>query len=122
MPYYDYLWLSQYEIDFLSNNGAEAVVVMPEIVWHLFMLSWVASSIGLFFFINFARKAFIALVIFTALLNPFLGWQVFSPFDAAVVSILNMIDGALIVMAYFTSISVNFNKHLTSSSSVTNNP
>ena len=122
MPYYDYLWLSQYEIDFLSNNGAQAVVVIPDIAYHFLMLSWVASSIGMFFYINLARKAFALILIFTVLLSPFLGWLVFSPIESTIVSILNIIDGALIVMAYFTSISLNFEKHLTNSSSVTNNP
>ena len=110
MPYIDYLWLKDDEIVFLSSNGAKALVVIPDFILHAIFTLWVITAIGLYLYKPIAKKLFLGLVIFTTLLNLLSGYAALSPIEVFLLDTSNMIDGALLVFIYFTSISAKFER------------
>ena len=110
MPYIDYLWLKDDEIIFLSSNGAKALVVLPDLILYTLLALWVITALGLYFYNPIAKKVFLGLVIFSTLLNLFSGYMALSPIEVFLLDTSNMIDGALLVFIYFTSISIKFER------------
>jgi len=108
IPYFHHFWLNEPEIHFWKNNGAQATLILPDFIFHLLMIAWVLTSIGIFYYNKIARSCFLLLIIATTLMTPFLGWSIYTSIESTIIVSLNMIDGALIVMAYLTSISHEF--------------
>ena len=113
VPYIDSNWLSKEELDFVSYNGAFAKIQISSFIGHISFVFWLICSIGMFFYINAARNFFTALVLISLLITPFIGFVSMSPFDATILAALNIIDGALIAIAHFTSVNKNFKNRQT---------
>ena len=113
MPYVDFNWLNENELAYLSANGAFAKILIPNFIFHFIFAFWLIALVGMFFYINAARNLFIALVLFTILLTPFIGFVSLSPIESTLLEVLNIIDGVLIAMILFTSVSDNFKNRLT---------
>lgn len=110
LPFFDYLWLSEEELSLLAATGYGSYIPNhPVIFWGLFV-SWVAASLGLFFFIPFARTAFLVLVVVSSIANFFWGFRVDTPLSIGIAGLVALSDGAIIAMAYLTSVSSYFEK------------
>jgi len=108
MPQFDYLWLDAESIMFLSNNGANAILALPAMAWDVIFLLWLLCIGGMYFYVNMARRVFAMLLVVSIALTPFNGYVAYSPIEYSLVAALDIIDGALVVIAFFTSVSQEF--------------
>jgi len=110
LPSISSTWYTKDEINLLMWDGWGAKI-QPSIIndWLLFF-AWLACSIGLFFTVKYTRELFVFLVITTTILSYFLGFRVTTPLDNVLLNTITMADGAIIYMAYFSSVSEHFKK------------
>lgn len=111
IPYVDYMWLSVEQIQILDLGGFAAIIQTHDITYWGTLVVWLVISIGLYFYSNSARIAFIAFMLINISLSFFYGLSIMSPLEVFIGSIITMIDGALITMMYLTSISGKFNEN-----------
>lgn len=108
LPYFDYHWLSVDELLVLEESGTGAVFIAgSSFAWTIFTV-WMALSLGLYFFVRLAREAFVVFYLATFGLALFMGVQVLTPLEQVVLGVLQVGDGMLIAVAYFTSVSQKF--------------
>ncbi|WP_074870823.1 hypothetical protein [Atopomonas hussainii] len=108
LPFFDYLWLSPDELNLASADGFGSYIPSHiAIYWGLF-IAWFINSIGLFFFSRIARTSFLILLVATTIASFFSGFSVMTPLSAGISSIVMLSDGAIITMAYLTSVSKYF--------------
>lgn len=108
LPYIDSAWLSEKELDVLSYSGYGAYYTFPSfILWGIFVV-WVLSMLGLIYFYDLARKVFLWWLILTSLLTIGSGLDTRTALQAFLANVSTLLDGAIIVMAYFTSVENYF--------------
>lgn len=108
-----YLWefIYDYEtLNLLALNGWRSEVPYYNLVSFSFGFVYLIISIGLFLFNIWARTAFFYLTIATIIITPFLGASVMIKYDLMLSQIVTLLDGVILSMAYFTSISDEFKK------------
>ncbi len=108
LPYVDYHWLSIEELLVLEDSGTGAALIIGDFFsWGMFAF-WIALSFGLYFFVRFSREAFVIFYLVNFGLTLAMGVQVLTPVDQVVLGLLQVGDGMLIAVAYFTSVSQKF--------------
>ena len=110
LPYFDFMWLSKETLEFLSLRGNNSFITLPYSVVNLLYGLWLINSIGLYFYLPISRKVFIILLALSLILLPFVGYVAFSPFEALLITISNTIEGALLILMYFTSVKAKFER------------
>lgn len=80
-------------------------------VSYLFLIFYIVSAIGMLIYLNWARTLFIVLTIASILLSPLAGLSVSTTIDSILGNIIGLCDGAIIFMAYFSSVSSKFTTH-----------
>jgi hypothetical protein len=108
--YVDSSFLSKEELDILSWGGYGASIQMPAFLHWALVASWVPLAFGMYLFKPLARKLYLWLVIIFILANPFFGLFVATGYEYMLYHISTFLDGAILVMAYYTSISNEFSK------------
>lgn len=111
MPYIDYLWLSQNQMDLLNQSGFDAVIPANDFIYWFTLLVWVAVSLGLYFYVKIAKPMFFIIWAASLVLTLFYGTQVTTPFENIIFSLLTLADGIIIAMLLFTSIGEKFAKN-----------
>ncbi len=107
-PYLDYKWLNEDELTILSANYYGSIIPLNDFVdWGLFV-AWIILYIGLWFYIRAARIAFLIFAAITSVANFFWGFSVMTSYEFAIQNVLAMAEGAMLVMAYFTSVRSEF--------------
>ena len=94
--------------DALTWNGYGALVPMHDLVPYAFLIAFGVVSIGLIFFKSWARTGFLFLTAIGFLLSPVIGLSVQTGVDSLLSYFINLSDGAILVMAYLTSINNEF--------------
>ena len=108
LPYFDYHWLSVEELLVLEGSGTGAVFIAGSFfAWAIFTV-WMALSLGLYLFVRLARETFVVFYLANFGLALFMGMQVLTPLEQVVLGVLQVGDGMLIAVAYFTSVSQKF--------------
>ena len=108
MPFYDHLWLSAEMLDLVRWSGYAAIAPVSDLLyWGSFFL-WLLILTGLFLFIRVTRLAFFLYLLVYAMLQILWGVQVSTPIEMFLSSVLGVIDGVLLSMAYFSSVSSEF--------------
>jgi len=110
LPYVDYLWLTEYEIELASAEGYGGYIPQSLVLAWAQLIIWVVISVGLFFFIPLARTAFVLMLVITAITNFLWGFLVMEPISAGLISIITTSDGVILTMMYLTSLSKYFEK------------
>ena len=108
LPYFDAGWYTNEEINLLMWDGWAAKIQTSDTSTWLLFAAWLSCSIGLFFTIKYTRECFVVLVVGTTLLSYFMGFRVTAPIDSVLLNFVTMADGAVIYMAYFSSVSERF--------------
>ncbi len=109
-PYFDVLLLSEEEKNAFTYLGFKAVIVIPEfIIWGLVFL-WFISAFGMFVYFSWARVLFAIWVIISVLSTLVGGLQVNTHIDAFLSYFGNLVDGAILIMAYTSDIRTKFGK------------
>jgi hypothetical protein len=118
----DLVWLfmpwgfvySDQSIQALSWQGFEAYVsnnIAFSISW-LITITYTILSLGLIYFKVWARKGFLFATILFWLISPIYGIQVSSSYEAMFAHLVSMGDGAILAIAYLTSVSKKFSNAL----------
>lgn len=74
-------------------------------------LLYLVASFGLLAFRAWARTMFLVLTIFTTFSAPFLGLSVQGGYDAMVEYIVSLCDGAILALAYLSSLASEFKRN-----------
>ena len=110
LPYIDSAWLSEKELDVLSYAGHGAYYTFPSfILWGIFVV-WVLSMLGLFYFYEPARQVFLWWLILTSFITIGSGLDTRTALQAFLANVSTLLDGAIITMAYLTSVQNYFKK------------
>lgn len=109
-PLLDVKWLSEKELDVLSYIGYGAVLTVPNIVLWGLILAWFVIMIAMFFFVRWSRVAFVTWIAISMLLMTVSGLDVKHPIEAFLTGAGSTLDGAILAIAYFSTISGNFSK------------
>jgi len=108
VPFIDLYWLPEDELNLLSGDGYKSILPShPIIYWGTFSI-WLLVNIGLFFYVKIAKSVFLPLLVIFVVLSMFWGYQVLTPYESTVRSLIDILDGVILVMIYFTSISEKF--------------
>ena len=110
LPYFNFMWLNQESLEFLSKSGNNSILTMPYALVNALYALWLINSVGLYFYYPISRKVFIILLVISLTLIPFVGNVAFSPIEALLITTTNTIEGALLILMYFTSVKVKFEK------------
>lgn len=112
IPYIDYMWLTNEEMQILDLGGFGSKLPNSQIYYWGTLLLWIVISAGLFFYKNIARTAFVIFLIFFSVLGFFDGIMVLSPLEAFLSAIITLSDGAIIAIMYLTTLSSKFNESI----------
>jgi hypothetical protein len=109
LPFFDFSSVySQEELNLLMWDGWNSKLQISITASWLIFSAWLLCSIGLFFTIKYTRECFVFVIIGSTLLSFFQGFRVVPPIDGVLLNLVTMADGAVIYMAYFSSISKRF--------------
>ena len=109
MPSIDKYWLSDEELDLLSANGWGSVFPNSSFIYWPLLAYWVIVSLGLLKRIKIARTLYAIGIVIFSIASFMWGFSVLTPIEAGMSNILSLLDGAILVMAFLTSISNEFN-------------
>ncbi|MCA2937206.1 MAG: hypothetical protein IM445_21640 [Microcystis sp. M015S1] len=98
--------------DLLALHGTGAHYEWHPIIDLLFAFCKLAVSIGLFFFLSWARWLMILMVVTSVLAIPFLGVSVIPPLDSFIGAINGLVDGAIIGLFFSSPIKNYFRKDI----------
>lgn len=108
IPYIEKYWLSDQAMDLVSANGWGALVSVPTIFYWPILGYWIAVSVGLLLRIKPARTAYVVGLVVFSIVDLVSGFVVLLPFEAGLVGITSLLDGAIVAIAYFTSVEREF--------------
>ena len=111
IPVFDYMWLTNEQLQILDLGGFGSYISDSRIFYWGTLTIWLLLSIGLLFYVNIARFAFVICMVIVHVLSFFYGISILSPLEAFIGSLITMADGAIITMMYLTSISGKFNEN-----------
>ncbi len=107
-----YLFLENQEInDALSWSGYGAMIEIHHYIGWMVFLGFAVAFYGMLNFKSWSRPLFVALIAFTHLSTGVQGIAVFTAMDGVLSHLMNLADGATIVLMYFTELSKKFNKN-----------
>lgn len=108
LPYFSG-YLSEDQQSLAGYYGYGAILPVLDIYYYgsWFGFSLVAS-VGMFFIQNWARHLFLCLIILDIVLAPVSGFMVQAPLDTAFSSLSQLVDGAILLMAYTSPLSESF--------------
>jgi hypothetical protein len=104
-------------INLLKSDGY-AAVLNPQ-TWLLtigIFALWIVAYVGLFRFQNWARNLYLVLTIWALFATTLYGIRVVSPMEGVLDLAVNLLDGAILAMAYLSSVKNEFREATVSSS------
>ena len=110
IPYIDSIFHSNEALDILAYSGYGAIIKLPSIYQWFSTLIWLPVSLGMFYYNSIARTLFLVLTIFFALTSTLHGFVVLTGYEVMVYEFTTLLDGVILTMAYFTSVSEKFKK------------
>lgn len=108
IPQFDKYWLSDEALELLGANGWGSFVPNPEILYWPQLIFWSVISIGLLKRIMMARTIYLVGLVAFSVVNFGWGFLVLSPIEAGLYNLICMMDGAILIMSYFTSVAGEF--------------
>jgi len=108
LPYVDYIWLTQDDLDILGLNSYHSFIMLPEIVLWGFFIAGMVINVGLFFFIKPARWMFFIFYLLYLALVPFSGIQILTSYEYLIYTILVLLDGGIFALLTMSEIRFKF--------------
>ncbi len=113
-PYNSDIFYSEGIVYLLRSDGFGGADTLlrysVELGWLLLAL-FVASAVGMFYFMRPARTLFLCLILASLLLKLFFGVSVQSHIDHFLIQLILMTDGVILYMSYFSSVAIRFRMH-----------
>ena len=107
-PHVEPLFFDEERLEIWDSSGFDAILQFPIWYYYLWMALYAVISIGLFQFNPWSRDLLIITYIIGFFLNPIYGTVIESPLSRSVGSLIGLIDGIILGMAYFSPISERF--------------
>ncbi|MBT8062039.1 MAG: hypothetical protein KJO85_05100 [Gammaproteobacteria bacterium] len=108
LPFVDSDFLSEQSLIVLSWARHGALVPFPVWLDYSMFVIWIGSAVGMYFFVPLARSVFVWIYIVLTALTPFFGLNVETGLSQMLFNLVTLFDGAIIAMAYLTSVERNF--------------
>ena len=96
------------EGDLLAVDGYNALFESNTVYFYLIFVVRLLILFGLTTFHRLARSLYLVLTVFTLFALFTYGYRVTAPIEAPIFYLTNMVDGAILVLAYFTPVSARF--------------
>lgn len=109
-PFAAHRWLEVFNVWLLDFDGYGALIAYSPVLYWCLFASWLLILTGLFFHVPTARPGFVILTVISVGLGFVWGVRVLTPYEAALGSLLAIIDGALIAMAYWSPVQAKFER------------
>ena len=109
-PFTDHPWFEAFDVWLLDFDGYGASLPYNPILYWCLFASWLLILTGMFFYVSAARAGLIALTVISIVLNIVWGIRVLTPYETALSELLAVVDGALIVMAYWSPVRAEFER------------
>jgi magnesium-transporting ATPase (P-type) len=109
-PYVDTSFHDEETLKILSLNGYGAVISLSAWTDWIFLGIWFVLAVGMYLFNPIARLVYLLMVVIFTLLGPFFGIYVGTGTELALFQAIAYLDGAILTMAYLTSLSKKFKK------------
>jgi len=109
-----YFWAHIYsgdKLNMLSWDGFGAMYDINGPIQYLFLVAYGVVSIGLIFFQPWSKQLFLGLTLLSIAITLFSGISVYEPINGLLGYIMTLIDGSILTMIYFTSVSKEFVKN-----------
>lgn len=103
-------WVPGFDVWLLRFDGYGAVLQHGLVVYWCLLASWVLILAGLYFYVAAARFALILIVIISAALSLTWGIRVLTSYESALDSLLAVVDGVVLGMAYWSPVRAEFEK------------
>lgn len=111
LPYFDETLLHPEAQMLMKYDGYHSILGLPSVVSWIFVIVWVGLAIGMLLFLAPARTGYLILVIVFLFLTPLFGLRVQSGLESYFLDAVNILDGAVLAMAYFSKVSQYFQPH-----------
>ena len=92
----------------LSGAGYGSVDINWDAISYISLVLYIFSAVGMWFYVNWARNLFLILTITSVVLTAIGGVSVATSIDSTLGYLTSLADGALLFMAYFSSISEKY--------------
>ena len=92
----------------ISLSGYGSAFELPEAVDWAIIVLWILLAIGIYNFKRLARTGYLVLLILELAVLPFIGMQILTAAELFLFSIVCILDGAILAMAFFSSVSEKF--------------
>ena len=76
----------------------------------LILWGWLFASIGVFFVLRWGKWLYAALFLSSLIVTPFFGLRVGSPIETTLGSLVDVLDGAILALMYFSPVANWFEK------------
>lgn len=104
-PYtYEY-WVTDKALNLLYANNFEPLFVGPIYVYWIIFFVNIISLIGMYFFNSNARNIFLWILILNLFQQSISGVSVYTSVEHLIVNLLYLLNGMIVAMVFFTSIS-----------------
>jgi hypothetical protein len=113
LPYFDEVFLHPEAQLLMKYDGYHSILGLPSAVSWIFVIVWVGLAIGMFLFLAPARTGYLILVLVFLFLTPLNGLRVQSGLESYFLDAVNILDGVVLAMAYFSKVSQYFQKSTT---------
>lgn len=108
MPYYSEQLYSEDIIDVISWNGIGAILELPSWFHIVIGIAYLLTLFELLMYSNVARLLFLVFAIFFLSIAPFIGVSALTPIESMLASAMSILQGAILTMAYLTSVGAEF--------------
>lgn len=106
--YYAYSLFSNEVADAIAHTGSAAFISLPNSIFWIFPALWLIATVGMLQFSNGARQFFVFLTVVSLGMGAVSGMLIQTGPQAALIEVVNLLDGAIIAIAFFTSVDMEF--------------
>lgn len=110
LPYLSQGMMSNEAINLLLWRGYGAILPLPQGVFWLIVLLWIAAAVGMFNFSSAARVFYLILAVFGTSMSLLWGFNVQTALESFLASVAGTLDGAILAMAYFSPLKEEFER------------
>ena len=111
LPYFWHLIHPEETLNLLLINGFKEYINFYYINNALAVIN-ILALIGLLFFKKWSRTLFFTVTCISILLGPFQGFSITAGYETSIGYISVLCEGAILYMAYFSSVASEFNKNV----------
>ena len=101
----------QKTLDILTWNNYGTIIQLSHVFGYLFFFAYTVIFLGLIYFKSWARTAFVILTLLSVILTGIQGIEILPAIEGLLSYLMNLSDGAIIALMYFTSISSKFSNN-----------